>query len=110
VGRIEREACRLLVGGGSRFNPFAGSRSRPMNNDQRSDRWTQLKEMIGVKWGGKLTNDDLDVIAGNRERLLGKIQQRYGVVREVAERRVKEWELVNTIVWHRERETMTSDG
>jgi uncharacterized protein YjbJ (UPF0337 family) len=80
-----------------------------MNKDQLSGEWKQFKGKIIEKWG-KLTNDDLDVIAGKREQLLGKIQQRYGVAREEAERQVKEWEGGTTIVWIREREASADEG
>jgi uncharacterized protein YjbJ (UPF0337 family) len=45
---------------------------------------------VKEKWG-KLTNDDLDVVNGKTEQLIGKIQERYGVAREAAEKQVKEW-------------------
>jgi uncharacterized protein YjbJ (UPF0337 family) len=81
-----------------------------MNKDQLSGEWKQFKGKILEKWG-KLTNDDLDVISGKREQLLGKLQQRYGVAREEAERQVKEWESGNTtIVWIREREASADEG
>jgi len=41
---------------------------------------------------GKLTDDDLKVIEGNRDQLAGKIQERYGIAREEAEKQVKEWQ------------------
>ncbi len=62
-----------------------------MNWDQITGKWLQLKGQVREKWG-KLTDDDLNVIAGRRDQLLGKVQERYGVAREVAEKQVKEWE------------------
>jgi uncharacterized protein YjbJ (UPF0337 family) len=47
----------------------------------------RLKE----KWG-KLTDDELDQMAGNRDQLVGKIQERYGIAKDEAERQVKDWE------------------
>jgi uncharacterized protein YjbJ (UPF0337 family) len=47
----------------------------------------KLKE----KWG-KLTDDDFDQMAGNRDQLVGKIQERYGIAKDEAERQVKDWE------------------
>jgi uncharacterized protein YjbJ (UPF0337 family) len=49
-----------------------------------------MKGRVRSKWG-MLTDDDLDVIAGERDALIGRIQQRYGVEREKAEREVKDW-------------------
>ena len=43
------------------------------------------------KWG-KLTDDDLDVVAGKRDELVGRVQERYGIAKAEAERQVKEFE------------------
>lgn len=48
-----------------------------MNWDQIAGNWKQLKGLAKEKWG-KLTDDDLEVIAGMREQLAGKLQERYG--------------------------------
>jgi uncharacterized protein YjbJ (UPF0337 family) len=52
--------------------------------------WTQLKGHAKEKWG-ELTDDDLDRIAGRRQVLVGKIQERYGRDLVSAEREVSEW-------------------
>lgn len=62
-----------------------------MNQDRIQGRWKQLKGKVKEQWG-KLTDDDLDVIAGRRDQLLGRIQQRHGLAREEADRQVAEWE------------------
>jgi uncharacterized protein YjbJ (UPF0337 family) len=62
-----------------------------LNSDRFEGNWKQFKGKIREKWG-KLTDDDLDVIAGKRDQLVGKIQERYGVAREQAERDLTEWE------------------
>jgi uncharacterized protein YjbJ (UPF0337 family) len=41
--------------------------------------------------GGKLTNDDLDVIEGKRTELAGRLQQRYGMAKDDAERDIDAW-------------------
>jgi len=56
-----------------------------MNWDQVAGNWKQLRGGIREQWG-KLTDDDLDVIAGQRDQLVGKLQERYGWAREEAER------------------------
>ena len=56
-----------------------------MNWDQLQGKWKQSKGLVREKWG-KLTDDDLDVIAGKRDQLIGRIQERYGIAREEAER------------------------
>ena len=62
-----------------------------MNWDQIAGNWKQLKGVVRTKWG-KLTDDDVDVIAGKRDILLGKIQERHGIAREEAEKQLKDWE------------------
>jgi uncharacterized protein YjbJ (UPF0337 family) len=61
-----------------------------MNWDQAQGKWTQLKGSVKERWG-KLTDDDLKVIDGKRDRLIGKIQERYGVTKENAENEVASW-------------------
>jgi uncharacterized protein YjbJ (UPF0337 family) len=61
-----------------------------MNWEQAKGQWTQMKGSVRKQWG-KLTDDDLDVIAGERERLVGKIQERYGIAKEEADRQVASW-------------------
>ncbi len=50
------------------------------------------------QWG-KLTDDDLDVIAGRRDQLAGKIQERYGVAKDEAEKQLAAWERSATDAW-----------
>jgi uncharacterized protein YjbJ (UPF0337 family) len=61
-----------------------------MNWDQIEGGWKQFRGKVREQWG-RLTDDDLDVINGRKEELLGRLQQRYGVVREEAERQVDDW-------------------
>jgi uncharacterized protein YjbJ (UPF0337 family) len=61
-----------------------------MNWDQVKGQWKQMKGSARKQWG-KLTDDDLDVIAGERERLSGVIQQRYGITKEEAEKQIASW-------------------
>ncbi len=61
-----------------------------MNSDQLSGKWKQLKGAAKERWG-KLTDDDLDVIDGQTDQLIGKVQERYGVAREAAKKQVDEW-------------------
>lgn len=58
-----------------------------MNWDQVKGNWKQFSGKVKEKWG-ELTDDDLTAIAGRREQLVGKLQERYGYAREVAEREV----------------------
>jgi uncharacterized protein YjbJ (UPF0337 family) len=61
-----------------------------MNWEQIQGQWKQLKGKLKMKWG-RLTDDDLDFIAGQKDVLVGKIQERYGVKKEEALRQVEEW-------------------
>lgn len=62
-----------------------------MNWDQIEGRWKQLKGNMQQQWG-QLTDDDLERIAGKRTELVGKLQARYGLAREEAEKQVEEWQ------------------
>jgi len=56
-----------------------------MNSEILKGKWNELKGSIQEQWG-KLTNDDLDQAEGNRDKLVGRIQQRYGIAQDQAER------------------------
>jgi len=61
-----------------------------MNWDRIEGNWKQFKGTAKAQWG-KLTDDQLDVIAGKREHLVGKIQESYGITKEATEKQVNEW-------------------
>jgi uncharacterized protein YjbJ (UPF0337 family) len=61
-----------------------------MNWDQLEGTWKQFAGSARAHWS-KLTDDDWQTITGKRERLVGRIQERYGVAREEAERQVDQW-------------------
>jgi uncharacterized protein YjbJ (UPF0337 family) len=61
-----------------------------MNWDVVEGKWKQLKGDVKRQWG-KLTDDDLDVIEGNRDKLIGKIQESYGIGKDDADRQVNDW-------------------
>ncbi|MFZ0641266.1 MAG: CsbD family protein [Candidatus Acidiferrales bacterium] len=61
-----------------------------MNWDQVQGKWKQYKGQLRTKWG-KLTDNDLDVIEGNRQQLVGKVQEYYGLTKENAEKQVDEF-------------------
>jgi len=58
-----------------------------MNRDRIEGNWKIMKGKVKEQWG-KLTDDDLDVIAGKRDQMIGRIQERYGCQRDEAERQV----------------------
>ena len=61
-----------------------------MNWDQIEGKWKQMRGSAKQQWG-KLTDDDLDYINGKQEQLIGRLQERYGIAREEAQRRANEW-------------------
>ena len=61
-----------------------------MNADVIKGQWKQLKGEVKRQWG-KLTDDELDQIEGNAEKLSGLLQERYGYSREEADRHLDEW-------------------
>ncbi len=62
-----------------------------MNWDIIEGNWKQFTGKVRQQWA-KLTDDDLDLIAGKREELAGRVQERYGITRDVAEQQIKDWE------------------
>ena len=54
-----------------------------MNNDILKGKWKQIRGK-SREWWGKLTDDDLDMIDGNREQFIGKLQERYGYSKDRA--------------------------
>lgn len=61
-----------------------------MNWDRIQGNWKQLKGEAQRQWG-KLTDDELDQAAGDRQKLAGLVQERYGIGKDEAERQIDEW-------------------
>ena len=64
-----------------------------MNNGVKNvleGKWKQLRGSVRQRWG-ELTDDDLDQIAGNRDRLAGRLQEKYGYTQMEAERQIDEF-------------------
>ena len=61
-----------------------------MNWDRIEGNWKQFKGKVKSEWG-KLTDDDLTLLDGKKDNLVGKIQERYGIRKDEAERRVDDW-------------------
>lgn len=53
-------------------------------------KWNQLKGEAKKKWG-KLTDDDIQQVDGDKDKLVGKIQERYGKTKEEAKKEVDSW-------------------
>lgn len=82
----ERNASARLNG----FKP----KEFDMNWDIVAGNWKQFKGKVQTQWG-KLSDDHLDVIAGKRETLAGRLQELYGITKEEAEEQIKEFEKRN---------------
>lgn len=61
-----------------------------MNWDQVEGNWKQFKGKVKQQWA-KLTDDDLDLIDGKRIELVGRIQERHGITKELAERQLDDF-------------------
>ena len=69
-----------------------------MNWDRIQGNWKQVSGQAKAQWG-KLTDDDLEVVAGRQEEMAGKIQERYGVAKEDAHKQIGEWMRKATDAW-----------
>ena len=61
-----------------------------MNWDRIEGNWKQFTGHAREKWG-KLTDSDFEAAAGRRDQLVGRIQERYGIARDVAQQQADEW-------------------
>ncbi len=61
-----------------------------MNADQLQGKWHQVKGAVKQQWG-KLTDDDVIYIDGAQDKLIGRVEERYGVLRQEARRLVQRW-------------------
>lgn len=61
-----------------------------MNDDILKGKWAQLKGTVKEQWG-KLTDDDIDQLDGQKDQLVGRVQERYGIARDQAARDVDTW-------------------
>ncbi len=68
-----------------------------MTNERVAGAWHQIKGKVKEQWG-KLTEDDLKQLEGHAERLAGRLQERYGLALEEAERQVKDFR--KRVNWH----------
>lgn len=68
-----------------------------MNWEHAVARWNQLKVQVKAKWS-RLTDNDLEMIAGKRDHLVSKLQERYGIPSDEAERQLSHWEAAFDLV------------
>jgi len=61
-----------------------------MNWDQIEGKWKQMEGSIKKRWS-KLTNDDLTYMRGSRDQFVGRLQERYGIAKEEAQKQADAW-------------------
>ncbi|MGH9614702.1 MAG: CsbD family protein [Bryobacteraceae bacterium] len=61
-----------------------------MNVDRLQGNWKQLMGEARKQWG-KLTDNDWEQVAGNRDKLMGLVQERYGIAKDAAQKQVDDW-------------------
>ena len=61
-----------------------------MNWDQIAGSWQEFQGKVREKWG-KLTDDDLNVVAGKRDQLAGILQRHYGLAKDEAEKELDQF-------------------
>ena len=71
-----------------------GKEELVMDSDRAAGMWKQVKGKVKQQWG-KLTDDDLQQLEGHSDQLAGKLQERYGLAKEEAERQAKEFRSSN---------------
>jgi uncharacterized protein YjbJ (UPF0337 family) len=87
---MESSAAHLPLGLCKGERPGRTFEEESMNWDQVEGKWKEYSGKVKEKWG-KLTDDDLTVISGKKEQLVGKLQQRYGMAKDQAEQQVDEF-------------------
>lgn len=65
-----------------------------MNWHRIEGKWLQLRGNVKVKWG-KIADDHWTIVAGRRDQRAGKIQESYGIGKDQAERRLRDWKRCN---------------
>jgi uncharacterized protein YjbJ (UPF0337 family) len=78
-----------------------------MNWSQFEGRWNDVKGQVKERWG-RLSDDDLTRVEGKRDRLVGLIQQKYGIAKEKAEDEINAWASTAQGVFERAKEGMQS--
>ena len=67
-----------------------------MNKDEVQGKGKQLAAKIKQTWG-RMTDDDIALLNGKRDEFFGKLQEKYGIAREDAEKRLREWEAADNM-------------
>ena len=84
---VRQVSCSIGIDGLAGATDGARRPGGNMNEDTLKGQWTQLKGKAREQWG-KLTGDDLDRVQGQSEQLVGRIQERYGIAKDEAEKQL----------------------
>jgi uncharacterized protein YjbJ (UPF0337 family) len=86
----EQPSSEACVCNGNKRRLGADNWRHAMNWEQVEGKWDQFKGSVKEKWG-KLTDDDLTMVRGRRDNLVGRLKERYGLEKEAAEKEVDAW-------------------
>jgi uncharacterized protein YjbJ (UPF0337 family) len=82
-----QQSARFVLAIDPSLNHGINQGENAMNKDQAAGSWKELKGKLKQQWG-KLTDDDFTVLEGSADELSGRIQKRYGIAKEEAEKQV----------------------
>src|SRR6185437_3555326 len=80
----------LIPSGGALLRAERSWKEHAMSWGLVGGNWKQFSGKVKEKWG-KLTDNDITVINGKQDQLVGRIQERYGVAKDEAEKQVRTW-------------------
>jgi uncharacterized protein YjbJ (UPF0337 family) len=83
-------ACGRNPGSARKLLEATEQRERAMSWTQIEGQWQKMMGLVKSQWA-KLTDDDLKNVAGKREQLIGKLQERYGMLKADADKQVDKW-------------------
>ena len=78
-----------------------------MNDDILKGKWSQIKGDV-KQFFGKLTDDDLTRTEGNKDKLVGSLQERYGYSKDEAEQRWNDYAATNNSKWEQLKDDVDS--
>jgi uncharacterized protein YjbJ (UPF0337 family) len=91
VADVDLDSMRSEKSVAAPFSESTNLEEIKMNWDRIEGNWKQFKGNVKTQWG-KLTDDELDVVAGNRDNLAGRIQEAYGISKEDVEKQLNDWQ------------------
>ena len=87
--------CRLNRPWGRNAPAAQDGKEHQVDWDRIAGNWQHYKRSVRLRWN-RITDEELDVIGGRRDRLAGHIQELYGISREAAQMQLESWQGVQT--------------